>query len=128
MCRGRDSIGLSCRYGNATLKAFKLQCNLALIVIHRNHGVEVTLECTDEQRIRGERANNALSLDVCLGNCGLEYINFLPAASAAVTAVRVDCRNGNLGILITGTLERFISQIDNTSGELLHRSKYPYFT
>ena len=116
---GDHRHGLAAGDGDAAVEALELQCDLALVVVHGDHTVEVAVEGLDEQDVGGEGTHGVHAVLLGLLDGGADHIDLLPAAQPALAAVGIQGRHADAGIFIAGHLQGGVAQGDGPE-DLLH--------
>src|SRR5690242_1547187 len=91
MRRRREHGRKSRCHRDAAIEALELRGDLALVVIHREHAVEVTCKRLEKHGIGGIRslARDATRGGICDGGC--DEVDLFPTEETVLSSVRIQC-------------------------------------
>ncbi len=92
---GRDRHRQPAVERDAALEAQELHRDLALVVVHRDHGVVVAIARRDEHRVGGQRPVGVDALAARTRDGRRDHVDLLAAERAAVAGVRIQRRDGD---------------------------------
>jgi len=115
--------GESAGNGDAFIEAAQFQGNLALVVIHCHHSIELSAEGLDEGDVTGIGTGCIDPHLSCLGNSGFNDINFLTPAQAMLAGMGVQGSQCKPGLCNAAVLQGCVCQShctkDSINGEVL---------
>ena len=77
------------------IEAKQLYRDQALIVIHREHHIELTGAGAHEHRVRWQRVSHQNALRTSLGDCGNEHALLIVTEHAAFSRMGIDASDGD---------------------------------
>ena len=116
--RGEDGVETS-RRRHAAVEAFELGRDLSLVVVHRDHAVELAREGLDVDGIGRERA---ATVDTRLGGDSrdgrTDELDLLASEQPILSRVRVERRDGDPGLCDAGAAHRAVDEYDGVADGL----------
>ena len=95
------------------MKAQQLQRDMALVMVHREHGIKLTAQCADEYGIAGYRPAHVLSALAVGFDRGGNHLGVLAAEQPAFAGVRIERGHAHPRTLDPESAERRKGQFQN---------------